>query len=149
MAIQQFINDGKNPDEELRKLHPALDTRVLSKNVVDFFRTRKYKNIRDLDRKGVFQSDTFRVEKDPSKTTPLEDQFGSYTAGKIVRLNNQLNMEFENVDRFIGKLTKKQDSNMMENIFETQNLGALKLVNKIRKYSDIILNYKSFSFVIK
>jgi len=110
MAIQQFINNGKNPDEELRKLHPALDTRVLSKNVVDFFRTRKYKNIRDLDRKGVFQSDTFRVEKDPSKTTPLEDQFGSYTAGKIVRLNNQLNMEFENVDRFIGKLTKKQDT---------------------------------------
>ena len=27
--------------------------------------------------------------------------------------------------------------------------NALKLVNKIRKYSDIILNYKSFSFVIK
>jgi len=47
------------------------------------------------------------------------------------------------------ELMKKQDSNTMENIFETQNLGALKLVNKIRKYSDIILNYKSFSFVIK
>jgi hypothetical protein len=47
------------------------------------------------------------------------------------------------------ELTKKQDSNMMENIFETQNLGALKLVNKIRKYSDIILNHKSFSFIIK
>lgn len=47
------------------------------------------------------------------------------------------------------ELMKKQDSNRMENIFETQNLGALKLVNKIRKYSDIILNYKSFSFVIK
>jgi len=47
------------------------------------------------------------------------------------------------------ELMKKQDSNTMENIFETQNLGALKLVNKIRKFSDIILNYKSFSFVIK
>ena len=47
------------------------------------------------------------------------------------------------------ELMKTQDSNMMTNIFETQNLGALKLVNKIRKYSDIILNYKSFSFVIK
>jgi len=47
------------------------------------------------------------------------------------------------------ELMKKQDSNTMVNIFETQNLGALKLVNKIRKYSDIILNYKSFSFVIK
>lgn len=47
------------------------------------------------------------------------------------------------------ELMKTQDSNMMSNIFETQNLGALKLVNKIRKYSDIILNYKSFSFVIK
>ena len=38
---------------------------------------------------------------------------------------------------------------MMENIFKTQNLGALKLVNKIRKFSDIILNHKSFSFIIK
>tara|TARA_B100000787_G_scaffold1310_1_gene979 strand:+ start:8805 stop:12749 length:3945 start_codon:yes stop_codon:yes gene_type:complete len=46
-------------------------------------------------------------------------------------------------------LIKKQDSNMIKNIFETQNLGALKLINKIRKFSDIIINYKSFSFVIK
>tara|TARA_R100000988_G_scaffold16960_2_gene8294 strand:+ start:853 stop:6765 length:5913 start_codon:yes stop_codon:yes gene_type:complete len=112
MAIQQFINDGKNPDEELRKLHPALDTRVLSKNVVDFFRTRKYKNIRDLDRKGVFKSATLTTGYDATtiRSSELEDRFGSYTANKIVRLNNQLNMEFENVDRFIGKLTKKQDT---------------------------------------
>lgn len=36
MAIEKFINEGKNPDEELRKLHPALDTRILSQHIVDF-----------------------------------------------------------------------------------------------------------------
>lgn len=68
----------------------------------------------------------------------------------IISLNNKAFVKDYNEALLnYQELMKTQDSNMMTNIFETQNLGALKLVNKIRKYSDIILNYKSFSFVIK
>jgi DNA polymerase delta subunit 1 len=68
----------------------------------------------------------------------------------VISLNNKAFVKDYNEALLNYKeLIKTQDSNMMTNIFETQNLGALKLVNKIRKYSDIILNYKSFSFVIK
>ena len=68
----------------------------------------------------------------------------------VISLNNKAFVKDYNEALLNYKeLMKTQDSNMMTNIFETQNLGALKLVNKIRKYSDIILNYKSFSFVIK
>jgi DNA polymerase delta subunit 1 len=39
--------------------------------------------------------------------------------------------------------------NMLENIFTNQSIGQLALITKIRYYSDIIVDYKSFSFVVK
>ena len=47
------------------------------------------------------------------------------------------------------EIMKKQNADLMVNIFETQNIGGLKLINKIRKFSDIIVNHKSLSFIIK
>jgi hypothetical protein len=39
--------------------------------------------------------------------------------------------------------------NMLENIFTNQSIGQLALITKIRRFSDIIVDYKSFSFAIK
>jgi DNA polymerase elongation subunit (family B) len=39
--------------------------------------------------------------------------------------------------------------NMLENIFTNQSIGQLALITKIRRFSDIIVEYKSFSFAIK
>ena len=39
--------------------------------------------------------------------------------------------------------------NMLENIFTNQSIGQLTLITKIRRFSEIIVDYKSFSFVIK
>lgn len=44
---------------------------------------------------------------------------------------------------------KSKETNILDDIFNNQNIGELKIINNIRIFKDIIAEYKQFSFVSK
>ena len=55
-----------------------------------------------IDNQGAFKSDNLKLNE-------LENRVDFVDAVKIANLNNKLQMEFENVDSFIGKLSSKEN----------------------------------------
>jgi len=65
-----------------------------------------------------------------------------------ISINNKLFVkDYYEAITYYKELIKNPNIDTFEKIFETQNIGQLKIVNKIRMFSKIILNHKLFSCV--
>jgi DNA polymerase delta subunit 1 len=65
-----------------------------------------------------------------------------------ISINNKLFVkDYYEAITYYNELIKNPNIDTFEKIFETQNIGQLKIVNKIRMFSEIILNHKMFSCV--
>lgn len=69
----------------------------------------------------------------------------------VITVNNKKFVSDYNnaLQSYIEFTQNTPEINMLENIFTSQSIGQLALITKIRRFSDIIVDYKEFSFAIK
>jgi hypothetical protein len=68
----------------------------------------------------------------------------------VITLNNKKFItEYNTAVVYYKDIEKSKETNILGDIFNTQNIGDLKIINNIRRFKDIIGDYKMFSIVSK
>jgi len=68
----------------------------------------------------------------------------------VITLNNKKFItEYNTAVVYYKDMEKSKETNILGDIFNTQNIGDLKIINNIRRFKDIIGDYKMFSIVSK
>ena len=68
----------------------------------------------------------------------------------IITLNNKkFIIEYYTALVYYKENEASMETNILSDIFNSQNIGELKIINNIRIFRDIIADYKLFSFVSK
>ena len=68
----------------------------------------------------------------------------------VITLNNKKFItEYNTAVVYYKDIEKSNETNILGDIFNTQNIGDLKIINNIRRFKDIIGDYKMFSIVSK
>jgi hypothetical protein len=68
----------------------------------------------------------------------------------IIKINNKKFLtEYSHAVVYYKEKESSKETNVLENIFNNQDIGDIKIINYIRLFSDIIDNYKVFSLVAK
>ena len=68
----------------------------------------------------------------------------------IIKVNNKKFLtEYSHAVVYYKEKESSKETNVLENIFNNQDIGDIKIINYIRLFSDIIDNYKAFSLVAK
>ena len=68
----------------------------------------------------------------------------------IITLNNKkFIIEYNTALVYYKEKEASMETNILSDIFNSQNIGELKIINNIRIFRDIIADYKLFSFVSK
>lgn len=68
----------------------------------------------------------------------------------IIKINNKKFLtEYSHAVVYYKEKESSKETNVLENIFNNQDIGDIKIINYIRLFSDIIDNYKAFSLVAK
>ena len=68
----------------------------------------------------------------------------------VITLNNKKFItEYNTAVVYYKDIEKSKETNILDDIFNTQNIGDLKIINNIRRFKDIIGDYKMFSIVSK
>jgi hypothetical protein len=63
--------------------------------------------------------------------------------------NNKFIIEYNTALVYYKEKEASMETNILSDIFNSQNIGELKIINNIRIFRDIIADYKLFSFVSK
>jgi DNA polymerase elongation subunit (family B) len=63
--------------------------------------------------------------------------------------NKKFITEYNTAVVYYKEKEKSKETNILDDIFNNQNIGELKIINNIRIFRDIIAEYKQFSFVSK
>jgi DNA polymerase delta subunit 1 len=68
----------------------------------------------------------------------------------VITLNNKKFItEYNTAVVYYKDMEKSKETNILGDIFNTQNIGDLKIINNIRRFKDIIGDYKMFSIISK